>query len=45
MVTTAAMATMVLLVQGTVKDILEGSAAGAVDTHVPLYFPLKLELP
>ena len=32
-VTTAAVATMVLLVQGTVKDIAVGSATGAVDTH------------
>ena len=34
----AAVATMVLLVQGTVKDITEGTAAGAMDTHVPMYF-------
>ena len=39
-VTTAAVATMVLLVKGTVKDIAVGSATGAVDTHIPLYFPL-----
>ena len=32
-VTTAAVATMVLPVKGTVKDIAVGSATGAVDSH------------
>ena len=40
-VTTAAVATMVLPVKGTVKDIAVGSATGTVDSHVPLYFPLE----
>ena len=33
-VTTAAVATMVLPVKGIVKDIAVGSSTGAVDTHV-----------
>ena len=33
-VTTAAVATMVLLVKGIVKDIAVGSSTAAVDTHV-----------
>ena len=41
MVPTAAVATMVLPNKRTVKDITAGSAAGAVDTHVPQYFPLE----
>merc|ERR1719434_489450 len=40
-VTTAAVATMVLPFKGTVNDITVGSATGAVDTQVPLYFPLE----
>ena len=32
---------MVPPVKGTVTDIAVGSATGAVDTHVPLYFPLE----
>ena len=40
-VPTAVVASMVLPVKVTVKDITAGSAAGAVDTHVPLYFPLE----
>ena len=39
--TTAAMASMVLPVKETVQDITAGSTAGAVDTHVPQYFPLE----
>ena len=41
LVPTAAVATMVLPNKRTVKDIPAGSAAGAVDTHVPQYFPLE----
>ena len=26
---------------GTTKDVAVGSATGAVNTHVPLYFPLE----
>ena len=36
-----AVATMVLHVTVTVKDIMSGSKAGAVDTHVPQNFPLE----
>ena len=32
---------MVLPAKVTVKDIAAGSTAGAVDTDVPLYFPLE----
>ena len=39
--TTAAVTSMLLPVKVTVKDIAAGSTAGAVDTHVPLYFPLE----
>ena len=39
--TTAAVASMVLTVEVTVKDIAAGSTAGAVDTDVPQNFPLK----
>ena len=39
--TTAAVASMVLPAKVTVKDIAAGSTAGAVDTHVPLKFPLE----
>ena len=39
--TTAAVASMVLLVKVTVKDIAAGATTGAVDTDVPLYFPLE----
>ena len=39
--TTAAVATMVLPVIVTVKDIAAGSSAGAVDTKIPLYFPIE----
>ena len=39
--TTAAVATVVLPAKETVKDIAAGSTAGAVDTHVPLNFPLE----
>ena len=40
-VTTTAVATMVILVRGTMKDIAVCSGTGAVDTHVPLFFPLE----
>ena len=40
-VSTAAAATTVLPVKRAVNDITAGSAAGAVDTHVPQYFPLE----
>ena len=40
-VTTTAVASMELPVKVTVKDIAAGSTAGAVDTDVPLYFPLE----
>ena len=40
-VTTAAVASMVLPVKVTVKDIAAGATARAVDTDVPLYFPLE----
>ena len=43
--TTAAVASMVHPVKVTVKDIAAGSKAGAVDTHIPLYFHSRLELP
>ena len=39
--TTAAVASKVLPVIVAVKDIASGSTAGAVDTDVPLYFPLE----
>ena len=39
--TTAAVATKVFPVIVTVKDIMSGSTARAVDTHVPLNFPLE----
>ena len=39
--TTAAVASKVLPVIVTVKDITAGSTAGAVDTDVPLNFPLE----
>ena len=39
--TTAAVASMVLPAKVTVKDIAAGSTAGAVDTNVPLNFPLE----
>ena len=39
--TTAALASMVLPAKVTVKDIAAGSTAGAVDTNVPLNFPLE----
>ena len=38
---TATVATMVLPVIGTPKDVAIGSATGPVDTHVPPYFPLE----
>ena len=40
-VTTVAVATMVQPFKGTVNDITVGSATGAVNTNVPLYFPLE----
>ena len=39
--TTTAVVPMVLLAKVTVKDIAACATAGAVDTHVPLYFPLE----
>ena len=37
----AAVASIGLPAKGTVKDIAVGFATGAVDMHVPLYFPLE----
>ena len=39
--TTAAVATMVQPFKGTVNEVTEGSATGAVNTKIPLYFPLE----
>ena len=39
--TSAAVASMVLPAKVTVKDIATSSTAGAVDTDVPLNFPLE----
>ena len=42
-VTTAAMATMVLPVKGVVKNIAVGSSTGAMDTHVVSAVPVHVD--